>query len=80
MNAEVYVPPDAYVAEIVEVGMNDKEFEEQYDEMLNEVYEPIKFGYLTYDPAEVLQAVDPIAYRCGLADYVSSLEEDDEGL
>lgn len=49
--------------------------EEQYDEMLNDVYEPITFGYLTFYPAEIIKTLDPIAYRVGLADFESELEE-----
>ena len=53
--------------------MND--IEEQYDELLDEQGD-IKIGLLTYSPSDVLKAVDPIAYRVGLADYESFLEEE----
>lgn len=36
----------------------------------------IKIGGLTYTPSQVLEAVDPIAYRVGLSDYADSLSED----
>jgi hypothetical protein len=49
---------------------------EEYDEMLNECYGTVQVGGLEYDTAEVLKAVDPVAYRCGFADYHSErLEE-----
>lgn len=44
--------------------------EESYDEMLNEVYGEVVFGTLSYLASQVLEAVDPIAYRCGFLDYV----------
>ena len=48
---------------------------EMYEEALNEG-EEIRIGTLTYLPAEVLKAVDPIAYRTGLSDYADSLIRD----
>lgn len=32
-------------------------------------------GY-EYEPSRALEAVDPIAYRCGLADYINALQSD----
>jgi hypothetical protein len=49
--------------------------EEQYDDLLDEVYEVIKFGTLEYSPSQVLKAVDPVAYRLGMNDYEDSMEE-----
>ena len=49
--------------------------EEEYDDLLDEVYEVIKFGTLEYSPSQVLKAVDPIAYRVGMNDYEDSMEE-----
>lgn len=43
----------------------------QYNEMLNECYEDFMGNYST---SYTLSQVDPIAYRCGLLDYVDSLE------
>lgn len=42
-----------------------------YDEWLDESDE-VKIGSLSYYPSQVLKAVDPIAYSCGLSDYESS--------
>ncbi len=38
--------------------------EKKYEELLDEIYEPISIGYLTYHVGWVLRAVDPIAFRC----------------
>ena len=46
------------------------DFEEQYDDMLDSCY-PELFNML---PSRILSECDPIAYRCGLSDYVDSLE------
>jgi len=47
----------------------DRYTEEQYDEMLNECHEQVKLCGMTFDPAYVLKQIDPVAYRCGFADY-----------
>ena len=52
--------------------------EEQYDDMLDDLYGPVRIGTLTYDASRVLKEVDPIAYRVGLSDYESMLEEEEE--
>lgn len=46
--------------------------------MLDEIYEPIKFGELEYCPSQVLEAVDPTAFRMGCNDNADSLMEDDQ--
>lgn len=45
------------------------ELEELFKNMLDEVEEPIKLVGSEYAPSVVLREVDPIAYRCALADY-----------
>jgi len=52
--------------------------EELYRDLLDEVYEPIKFGELEYCPSQVLEAVDPTAFRMGCNDNADSLMEDDQ--
>ena len=56
---------------------NDFEREQidQYDEMLHECHPPVEVAGLTFEPAEVIFNCDPIAYRCGLMDYLDSIEE-----
>ena len=44
--------------------------EEYYNELLDEIYEPVQIGYATYYVSAILQSVDPIAYRCGMNDMV----------
>lgn len=47
---------------------------DQYDDMLNECHDEIMIGNLTFDPSDVVFNCDPIAYRCGLIDYIDSIE------
>ena len=42
--------------------------EESYEELIDEISEEVKIGSLTYSPGRVLKEVDPIAFRCGMAD------------
>ena len=52
--------------------------EQEYREMLNEVYGEIKICGYIYSAAEAFADVDPIAFECGLADYMSELDELDD--
>lgn len=47
-----------------------------YEEMLNECHDMITIGYIELYPADVLRECDPIAFRTGFADYISSIAED----
>lgn len=51
---------------------NEYYYEDAYREALNELA-PVQIGTLKYDTAEVLEQIDPIAYRCGLLDYADEL-------
>jgi hypothetical protein len=57
--------------------LDPDDYESQYVDALNEEG-PVRIGSLEYDPAYVLENVDPTAYRCGLNDYVDSLELSDD--
>lgn len=50
--------------------------EDEYDEMLDECYDVVTIGNLTYSPSEVLKKVDPIAYRCSMVDWTDGERSD----
>lgn len=50
--------------------IDESVFEDSYCDMLDECY-PEVFGI---SPSRILRECDPIAYSCGLSDYVDSLE------
>lgn len=53
--------------------------EEMFDQMLEDCYpESGKVGFLDVHIATAIKTLDPIAYRCAMGDYISSLEEDGE--
>lgn len=60
-------------AELKEYNADDKEIINQYDEMLDET----GGGYLveTYGASRILKEVDPIAYNCGMNDFIDILPE-----
>ena len=51
--------------------------EEQYDDMLDDCWGEINICGMMWCASTVLKRVDPIAYRVGLADYESFLEEEE---
>jgi len=50
----------------------DMEHKEQFDDFLNEAYPKIKFGVCEYEPADVLENVDPVVYWQFYLDYCDS--------
>lgn len=48
------------------------EVEEHYDDTLDECYPPYKIGCCTFYASRVLKELDPIAYRCGISDFVDA--------
>ncbi len=60
--------------------MSDTDRNSAYDDLLNEIYGPVRLGQFEFSPADIFFELDPIAYRCGLADWEDEYgdEEDDE--
>lgn len=52
--------------------ITEETMEERYVDMLDEVYGEVNIGGLDYLTSRALKDVDPIAYRCGMSDYISS--------
>lgn len=44
-----------------------------YDDMLDENYGEVEIAGMTYYTSNALKEIDPVAYRCGLSDYESSI-------
>ena len=59
------------------IELDPDDYEDQFDESLDESIPEIEIGCLTYSPSHVLKNVDPIAYRCGLNDFLDSLDVED---
>ena len=68
---------DKLVNDLVEEKMNSYEFEQGFDDFLDECQpEGVNIGSLNYSASAVLKAVDPVAYRCSFNDdYCESERE-----
>ena len=60
-----------------QIELDPDDYEDQFDESLDESIPEIEIGSLTYSPSHVLKNVDPTAYRCSLNDFVDSLDVED---
>ncbi len=61
---------------LVETEGEPVDIEELYRDLLDECYQPVKFGELEYSPSQVLESVDPLAFRMGASEYADSEIED----
>ena len=55
-----------------QIELDPDNYEDQFDDMLDDSIPEIEIGCLTYSPSHVLKNVDPTAYRCGLNDFVNN--------
>jgi hypothetical protein len=55
------------------------EAREAYRDMLDEIYGELEVAGLTYQTSRVLEEIDPIAFRCGLLDWLDAegIDSDD---
>jgi len=58
-----------------EQTQKEKYTEEDYKDFLNDCYGEITIGGLTFDPARIIEELDPTAFNCGFSDF----QEYDEG-
>jgi hypothetical protein len=49
---------------------------EMYDQMLDDCYPMVDICGYQYEPSTALKRIDPIAYRVGFSDYISSSEQE----
>ena len=64
-------------------GYTYDEVADEYEELLDELYEEVQIGDLTFTPGRIVRELDPIAFRVGVSDYSSEYfteypEDDDE--
>jgi len=55
-----------------EVSVNDGE----YLDFLNGIYETVTVCGMEYEQGNILEAVDPVAFRCSRGDYESQLQSE----
>lgn len=56
------------------------ELVEAYREFLNEIEPEVTICGCTFEPAAILEELDPIAFRCGYLEYADSLDIDTDEL
>jgi len=49
---------------------------ELFTEMLDECYPEVAVGSCTFNPSDVMKNCDPVAFRIGVGEYLSSLKDD----
>lgn len=57
-------------------AVTQSEAQDMFNQMLDECYEEIRFGEVSYLPSDVLESTDPIAHRVGVSDYIDALCQD----
>lgn len=62
----------------VERKYDEKTFEKQWDEYIDETTPLITIMGCQYLPSMVLRDIDPIAHRTGLLDYMDAIEKSGE--
>ena len=60
--------------EIDNFDIDPDDYAEQYDDILNAEGD-INVAGLTFSPAQIVKELDHTAYRCGLNDYVDSIDK-----
>jgi hypothetical protein len=54
--------------------LEDYQLEELYKDLINDVEPMVKIFGMEYEPARVLQEIDPIAFRVGFNDWLDGLD------
>lgn len=54
------------------------QLEDMFEDMLNDCYEMVSICGYDYDQGRALRQLDPIAFRCGLLDYIDNQCSDDD--
>jgi len=67
---------DWIVEHLVREEGEEVDIAEFYRDLLDEIYDPIKFGELEYSPSMVLESVDRVAFEMGCDEYADSELDD----
>ncbi len=50
--------------------------EDMYEEFLNEIFGAFQIGSLTFSGGSIIREMDPVAFRCGMAEEFCTCEEE----
>lgn len=51
--------------------------DDEFSDWIDSIYPEVNIGSLTFSPSDVMKQLDPVAYRCGKADFESNYDLDD---
>ena len=72
-NLEIVCPNNSEHGTMLEVSpLTNSELSDIYEEFLNEVYPDCKIAGYEYSTGYALKTIDPVAFRCGLSDWLDS--------
>jgi predicted nucleic acid-binding Zn-ribbon protein len=63
--------------EIENFELDPDDYEESYKDALDSEG-PVNVAGMQFDASQIIEELDPTAYRCGLNDYVDGLDKDDD--
>ena len=72
--AELAQQAKALQAQIDGFELDPEDYIDQYEESLDDCHG----DFLGMNASYILKEMDPVAYRCGLLDYLDSLDQDEE--
>ena len=72
--AELAAQAKALQAQIDSFELDPDSYAERYDDMLDECHG----DFMGMNASYILKNMDPVAYRCGLLDYLDGLDQDEE--
>ena len=61
-----------------QIELDPDNYADQFDDMLDESG-TVEADEYSFYPSQILRGLDPVAYRCGLNDFVDSLDVEDSG-
>lgn len=67
---------EALIKEMENFEFDPYDYEEQYKEALDSEG-TVKVCGMEFEPSRILEELDPIAYRCGLLDFVDTIDIED---
>jgi hypothetical protein len=53
--------------------LTERQKEKIFDDMLDDCHQAVNLGYHTFRSSEIIKKLDPIAYRCDMADHFDSI-------
>jgi len=66
---------DWVVEHLIKEHCSPVDAEAEFEELLDEIYEPVQMGSFEWSPSYVLKELDPVAFRCGVSDMLADDEQ-----